>query len=96
MKPRGQKTNNHSGSFKPKGEILFTVDQKRIVIVDRLRDTCLILGYPEAAVWSVMVENADRSKAQLMLKAILGKGEQETASLVEQCLATWKNSGILE
>jgi hypothetical protein len=84
------------GHFKLKSHILFTVDQQRIITVNTERGTSLIIEYPEAAVWSVMIEGHEPGKIMLMLMSVLHKSESETRSLIDQCLKKWRESGITE
>jgi hypothetical protein len=83
-------------NFKLKSNILFTVDQQRIVLVNKERCTSMIIEYPEAAIWSVMIENHHPAKATLMLMPVLHKSESETKELIDQCGKKWKESGIME
>jgi len=82
-------------NFRLKSHILFTVDQGRIVTVNKESGTILIIEYPEAAVWSVMIENHNAAKTELMLMSILHKSATETGNFIDQCLNTWKESGII-
>ena len=82
--------------FKINNHILFTVDQQRVVVLNREKGTSLIIEYPEAAIWSVMIENHDRTRAKLMIMSILQKSESETGEMIDHCLKRWKESGILE
>lgn len=77
-------------------DILFAVDQKQIVIADKSKASSRIINYPDAAVWSVLIENHRRSKAISMLQAILQKSEPETVNIIDGCLAKWRESGLIE
>lgn len=83
-------------NFKLKRNILFTVDQQRIVLVNKEKCTSMIIEYPKAAIWSVMIENHNPAKAILMLMSVLHKSESETKELIDQCKKKWKESGIVE
>ena len=83
-------------NFILKSHIIFTVDQQRIVIVNKEKGTSVILEYPEAALWSLMIENNDPVKVKLMLMSVLQKSESETGNLMDKWLKEWKESGIME
>lgn len=83
-------------NFKLKSHILFAVDQDRVVTVNKESGTILIIRYPEAAVWSVMIENHNAAKTKLMLMSVLHKSATETGNLIDQCLNKWKESGIID
>jgi hypothetical protein len=83
-------------NFKIRSHILFTVDQQCIVVVDNEKRTSLIIEYPEAALWSLMIENHDPVKARLMLMSILHKSESETEAFIDHWQKKWEESGIIE
>lgn len=83
-------------NFRLKRNILFVVDQNRIATINKKTGSNLIIEYPEAAVWSVMVENHNASDTKLMLMAVLNKSEYETGKFIDQCLNKWKDADIIE
>jgi len=83
-------------NFRLKRNILFVVDQNRIAAVNKETGSNLIIEYPEAAVWSVMVENHNASETKRMLMAVLNKSESETGKFIDQCLKKWKDADIME
>jgi len=83
-------------SFKLKRHILFVVDQKRIATVNKDTGANLIIEYPEAAVWSVMIENHNAVITRQMLMAVLHKSESETGKFMDHCLKKWKEADIIE
>lgn len=83
-------------NFRLKRNILFVVDQNRIATINKKTGSNLIIEYPEAAVWSVMVENHNASDTKLMLMAVLNKSESETGKFIDQCLNKWKDADIIE
>jgi len=75
--------------------VLFTVDVKGIAVVNKVDNTHLFINYPEAAVWSVLVENKPGLKPVEMLGAILGKNRIETVEYIEQCLEFWRSLNLI-
>lgn len=74
--------------------ILFTIDLTGVAIINKENDHHLFITYPEAAVFSVIIENSDINKSNLMLQAILDKNEPETSRFINQCLKKWKDINI--
>ncbi|MFZ0472107.1 MAG: hypothetical protein WAL94_05800 [Bacteroidales bacterium] len=83
-------------NFRLKKNILFVIDQKRIATVNKDTGTNLIIEYPEAAVWSVMIENHTAVKTRQMLMAVLHKSESETGKFMDHCFLKWKEADIME
>jgi hypothetical protein len=83
-------------NFKIKPDVLFTIDLKGVAILNRLSGNHLFILYPEAAVWSVFIQNHDPSKSIEMLKAILTKSETETETFINNCLQNWRSSDIID
>jgi hypothetical protein len=83
-------------TFKVKSNILFAVDLKGIAIVNRNNGAHYFINYPEAALWSVLIENHGMEKSEKMIQAVIGKNEKETKIYIGQLLASWRNSDIIE
>jgi len=96
MSWHGQRNNDPEEKFILRNDILFTVDRKQIVVADRSKGTSTIITYPDAAIWSVLIENHNRPEAILILQAIMNKSKAETLKMIDRCLATWRESGLIE
>jgi len=83
-------------NFKIKRHILFTVDQKQVIIINTKGKSHLIINYPEAAVWCVLIEKHITEKTTRMLMAVLMKNEADTTEFIGKCLKKWVESDIIE
>jgi hypothetical protein len=79
---------------KMKGDILYAIDLDGIAIVNKKSGTHAFIKYPEAAVWSVLIENHGMKKSNQLLQAILGKNKTETNRYIKRCLNKWKDLNI--
>lgn len=75
--------------------LIYTVDVKGISIVNQMELTHIFIQYPDAAVWSVLVENYGKSKSIKMLQSILGKNETDTERYIWKCIENWKQLNII-
>jgi hypothetical protein len=82
--------------FKLDKSVLFTIDLKGIAVVNKEKSTKLIIKYPEAAVWLVLIEKHSVEKAKQMLRAILSKSEFETGKYIRHCIKHWKQLGLIQ
>ena len=78
-------------NFKINNDIFFAIDLNGIAIVNKNNNTHLFIKYPEAAIWSVLIENYEMKKSKQMLQAILGKNKKDTNQDISQCLEKWKD-----
>jgi hypothetical protein len=73
----------------------YTIDLAGITVC-QLPDNTLFIGYPEAAVWLVLLEGHNKKKTLKMLSAILGYPEDKICDFVEECLQNWKRASFIE
>ena len=83
-------------NFKLRNDILYAVDTKRVSVVDRAGKIHLFIDYPEAAVWSVLINNYGIKKSARMISAVLGMDATDTAIFIRQCLKKWKQLHIID
>jgi hypothetical protein len=81
--------------FKLNTDILFATDLNGIAIINRNTGAHHFIMYPEAAVWSVFIENHNILKSNLMLQSILGKSEIDTKTYINECLQKWRTLDII-
>jgi hypothetical protein len=82
-------------SFKLNEETVYAFDQNGIAVLNKKSQTHFLIGYPEAAIWSVLSENYGSKKSVEMLKAILGKDEEETTSIIDRYTTEWKSLNLI-
>jgi len=81
--------------FELNSDIIYAIDVKGISVVYQKELTHIFIQYPEAAVWSVLIENYGKSKSIQMLKSILGKNQTDTERYIRQCIENWKQLNII-
>jgi hypothetical protein len=81
--------------FKLREGTVYAFDLNGIAILNKKVQTHFLIGYPEAAIWSVLSGNYGRRKSVEMLKAILGKDEEATTAIIEQCITKWKSLNLI-
>ena len=77
-------------SIKPEKLILFATDLKGVAIADLENGTNSFIHYPEAAIWTVLMENRGIENSLLMLQAILGRNEHDSLLFIDQSLRNWE------
>jgi hypothetical protein len=83
-------------NFKMTPVVHFTIETNCIAIVNKINGTHEFIHYPEAAVWSVLIQNHETGKAARMLQAILEKDEPETNQYICLCLKKWKDQNFIQ
>jgi hypothetical protein len=82
--------------FKLHRDTRFAIDLKGIAVVNKEIGAHLFIDYPEAAVWSILLETSEKKKSIEMLRAILGKSTSETNLYIAKCIMKWKKLNILD
>lgn len=82
--------------FRIRNDILFTIDAKRVSVVDTKSKSHIFIDYPEAAVWSVLINNYGVRKSTQMLASILDKNSTDTGVFIRLCMNKWKQLNIID
>lgn len=75
-------------------EVFYAIDIKGVAIINKKDNTHFFIPYPDAAIFSVLIENYEMEKSKHMLQAILGRGKAETDWYISQCIKKWKDLNI--
>jgi hypothetical protein len=77
-------------------DILYAIDTIGIVIINTKDSSAAFLNYPEAAVWSVLIENKDFIKSTKMLQSILNQDLEKTKVYIDKCLNRWAELNLIQ
>jgi hypothetical protein len=83
-------------SFKLRNDIIYAVDTKGVFVVDRAGNIHLLIDYPEAAVWSVLINNYGVKKSTRMISAILDRDEADAGIFIRHCLRKWQQLNLID
>jgi|OpeIllAssembly_1097287.scaffolds.fasta_scaffold121450_2 phage gp37-like protein len=75
--------------------ISYAIDTIGVAIINKEDNRHFFLHYPDAAVFSVLVENNNVKKSKEILQAVLGKNKPETSRFVDDIIANWKDQKII-
>jgi len=83
-------------NLKINSDILFATDKNGVAVFNKNSGSHIFIKYPEAAVWSVLIENHGMVKSDRMLEAILCKRETDADQFINKCLAEWKHLNLIQ
>lgn len=87
--------NAQSTAYRAPVGISWIVQSRGVQILDEIARCSESLGYPEAAVWELLVHKHDPVAASAMLTWILDITDEEARAHIERCVQTWIKAGWL-
>jgi len=75
--------------------VFYAIDTRGVAIINKEDSSHFFISYPEAAVFSVLVENNDLKKSEEMLQAVLDRSRSETNRFVNRCIEKWEDQDII-
>jgi hypothetical protein len=82
--------------FRPRGTVRWTVESAGVQLFDSATGAVCTLGYPEAAVWDLMVRGRSRPAIVSLMRPIASLDPRHAESLVSGLLIEWCARGFLE
>lgn len=81
--------------YRPCAGVSWLVQGAGVLVIDEVARRSLMLAYPEAAVWELLLRGHDARQAGAMLRWIVGDSEQEAHSHVERYVQEWSKAGLI-
>jgi len=81
--------------YRPCAGVSWLVQGAGVLVIDEMARRSLMLAYPEAAVWELLLRGHDARHAGAMLRWIVGDSEQEAHSHVGRCVQEWSKAGLI-
>lgn len=75
--------------------IIYTIDFKGIVVINKLLNKSILIEYPEAAVFQILINEKNREQSIKQIQAILNITKQESMHQIENCLKIWRSNYII-
>jgi hypothetical protein len=76
--------------------VLYSIDLRKISIIDKRTNDIILLDYPEAIVLLILIEGNKQVISYRMLEAILDMGENDTKKYVNKCINNWKSKSLIK
>ena len=76
--------------------VFYAIDTKGVAIINKEDSSHFFFTFPEAAVFSILVENNDIEKSNKMLQAVLDWKEPETSQYIDNIMSKWKGQNIIK
>lgn len=83
-------------AYRAAAGVSWVVQDRGVEVLDEAARRSQRLGYPEAAVWELLLRGHDVPAAAEMLRWVLDVPPEEARELVERCLGEWTRAGWLE